>query len=76
MSEAYTAKWYLKLFLDSSVYDNASALSDTQDAAKTKDAYLLGNSDAVDPTGTGVGLYLGEQADFLVPNATTSDMRR
>jgi hypothetical protein len=74
---SYTAKWYLKMFLDDSVYADSDVLGDS--TADNKSAYLIGDATTTQPNGTdstGVGVYLGEDADFLVPSSTTSDMRR
>lgn len=77
ISSTWDAKWYLRLFLSGDgMSDSNNYVLNGGDASDT-DTYLIGESDRgknkEDKATWGIHL---EGADFLVPDATTSDMRR
>ena len=77
INTTWNAQWYLRLFLSGNGMSDSNnyVLNDT-DSSDT-DTYLIGESDRgknkEDKSTWGIHL---EEADFLVPDATTSDMRR
>lgn len=77
ISSTWDAKWYLRLFLSGDgMSDSNNYVLNGGDASDT-DTYLIGESDRgknkEDKATWGIHL---EGADFLVSDATTSDMRR
>lgn len=79
ISSTWDAKWYLRLFLSGGkdgMSDSNNYVLNGGDDTNT-DTYLIGESDIgknkEDKSTWGIHL---EGADFLVPDATTSDMRR
>lgn len=77
ISSTWDAKWYLRLFLSGDgMSDSNNYVLNGGDDTNT-DTYLIGESDKgknkEDKSTWGIHL---DGADFLVPDATTSDMRR
>lgn len=75
----WNAEWYLRLFLsgEKMTDSNNYVLNEaTTNNKNTQDTYLIGNKDNNNDADSKTwGIHL-KGADFLIPDATTSDMRR
>lgn len=81
INKTWDAKWYMKLYFDGDNMPNSNNFALNGGKTQTeenKDTYLVGNKETAGTNKADSktwGLHL-EGADFLVPDATTSDMRR
>ena len=81
INKTWDAKWYLKLYFDGDYMPNSNNFALNGAKTKTednKDTYLIGDKETPKEStldNKTWGLHLNG-ADFLVPDATTSDMRR